>query len=177
MAMDSQSKDLQICTIERRGTEDSMRSSAPSLKSPRSARFTEETDIISPIEPSERSRAPWSNQQHSDSSVHLAPQPQPADVGFGYIGNRASDHLNTTVVDMPLTPRSPLKSALKSPGAPPRQIPDQNPLSPTWMEEDLLEREEEKTEVQQQKDVVCSCAVAACTSSRANNNASESKHG
>lgn len=55
---------------------------------------------------------------------------------------------------MPNTPNTPLKSALKSPGAPPRTIvrPD-TILSPTFYEEKELEKQESQTEKDQAKDL------------------------
>jgi len=75
-------------------------------------------------------------------------QSQPSDVGFGYIGsNDASRH-----VEVPLTPASPLKSAMRIPGTPARKIVD-NPLSPTFREEQVLEKHEDMTEKEQAKDL------------------------
>jgi hypothetical protein len=71
-------------------------------------------------------------------------QPQVADVGFGYIGSRES-------VTVPMTPKSPLKSALRSPGVPRKM---DNPLSPTFREEEVLEKREGRTDKQQQRDLV-----------------------
>lgn len=48
--------------------------------------------------------------------------------------------------------KSPLKSALKSPGAAPRKF--DNPLSPTFQEEQILEKHEEDTEKEQASDLV-----------------------
>lgn len=126
-------------------------SSTTSLKSPRAARFAEATSVKSPIDPPATSRAPFNEPQ----SQYLQPQAQPSDVGFGYIGKRDSQHSVQLgqAVEVPLTPRSPLKSALRSPGAPLREI-KQNPLSPTWQEEEVLEKHEESTEKEQAKDLV-----------------------
>ncbi|KAL9052537.1 MAG: hypothetical protein Q9162_005341 [Coniocarpon cinnabarinum] len=122
-----------------------------SLKSPRTPRFIEATAVNSPVDgPSDAGRAPFNEQQAK--TQHLVPQAQPGDIGFGYIGDRASQHYGQQVVEMPMTPKSPLKSALKSPGAPPRQI-TQNPLSPTWREEEDLEKQEGVTEKEQAKDL------------------------
>lgn len=71
---------------------------------------------------------------------------QPGDVGFGYIGN---DH------DSAAGPKSPLKSAMKVPGTPARQL--SNPLSPTFREEEMLEKREASTDKEQVKDIVSSC--------------------
>jgi len=73
---------------------------------------------------------------------------QPSDIGFGYIGNDASRH-----VEIPITPASPLKSAMRAPGTPGRKI--DNPLSPTFREEQVLEKHESMTEKEQAKDLVC----------------------
>lgn len=54
---------------------------------------------------------------------------------------------------MPMTPKSPLKSAMKIPGTPGRRF--ENLLSPTFREEDILEAREKDTEAAQKKDVVC----------------------
>ena len=124
--------------------------SARSLRSPRTPRFTEATAVNSPIEPSQASRKPFENMP---TTQYLAPQPQPSDIGFGYIGERASTVTMGQAVEVPMTPKSPLKSALRSPGAPPRDIP-QNVLSPTWKEEEHLEKREEATDKEQAKDLV-----------------------
>ena len=56
----------------------------------------------------------------------------------------------------PATPgsilRSPLKSAMKSPGA--KSFGAANPLSPTFREEQILEKRETSTEKVQQQDLV-----------------------
>lgn len=64
------------------------------------------------------------------------PQSQPGDIGFGYINNRESSAV-------PMSPKTPLKSAMKVPGTPARRF--DNPLSPTFREEDILEKKESKT--------------------------------
>jgi hypothetical protein len=51
-----------------------------------------------------------------------------------------------------MTPKSPLKSAMKVPGTPARKF--DNPLSPTFREEEILEKREFDTEKQQAKDLV-----------------------
>lgn len=53
---------------------------------------------------------------------------------------------------VPMTPRSPLKSAMKVPGAPARNFT--NPLSPTFKEEQVLEAREKSTDKQQARDLV-----------------------
>lgn len=89
------------------------------------------------------------------------PQPQPSDVGFGYMSdNRASKHSSYAGVEVPLTPASPLKSALKPPGTPGRLA---NPLSPTFKEEQILEKQEDHTEKANAKDVVSRLAPVLST--------------
>jgi len=75
------------------------------------------------------------------------PQSQPGDVGFGYINNRES-------VAVPMTPKSPLKSAMRVPGTPARRL--ENPLSPTFREEEVLEKKEAHTAKAQKRDLVSS---------------------
>ncbi|KAI1485943.1 hypothetical protein F5X96DRAFT_682410 [Biscogniauxia mediterranea] len=110
-----------------------------SLKAPRTPRFAEATTIHSPIE--ERS-----NSFGRDERSQMA-QAQPADVGFGYI----NDDTHTQSVNMPMTPKTPLKSAMKVPGTPARKF--ENPLSPTFREEDILEKREQDTEKEQARDL------------------------
>ena len=77
------------------------------------------------------------------------PQPQPSDVGFGYMSdNAASKH--SSFAEVPMTPNSPLRSALRVPGTPGKL----NPLSPTFKEEQILEKHEQQTEKQNAKDLV-----------------------
>jgi hypothetical protein len=84
-------------------------------------------------------------------------QSQPSDIGFGYIAdNDASRH-----VEIPITPASPLKSAMRMPGTPARKI--DNPLSPTFREEQILEKHEEMTEKEQAKDLVSKGPDHSCT--------------
>ncbi|KAI4192195.1 MAG: hypothetical protein LQ346_004434 [Caloplaca aetnensis] len=123
-------------------------SSGLSLKTPRTARFAEATSVNSPIDPSTKGRSPFADPPAR--TTHLMPQPQPSDVGFGYVAdNQPSKHSSYVGVEIPLTPASPLKSALKPPGTPGRL----NPLSPTFREEQILEKQEEKTEKEQVKDL------------------------
>ncbi|KAI1810994.1 hypothetical protein GGS20DRAFT_565037 [Poronia punctata] len=111
-----------------------------SLKPPRTPRFAEATTVHSPIEPREN---PFSSREDASHG----PQARPADVGFGYI----NDDTRTQTINMPMTPRSPLKSAMRAPGTPGRRL--ENPLSPTFREEDILESREKDTEMAQKKDV------------------------
>lgn len=125
-------------------------SSGLSLKPSRTARFAEATSVNSPIDPSTTGRSPFADPQ--SRTTHLMPQPQPSDVGFGYVAdNQPSKHSSFVGVEVPLTPTSPLKSALKVPGTPGRQL---NPLSPTFREEQILEKHEEKAEKENAKDLV-----------------------
>ena len=84
---------------------------------------------------------------------HYTPQPQPSDVGFGYLST-ADKH---TSVEVPLTPASPLKSALRAPGTPARFA---DLKSPTFKEEQQLDEHEAKTEKQNAKDLVSRMAVS-----------------
>ncbi|KAI4230088.1 MAG: hypothetical protein L6R36_000345 [Xanthoria steineri] len=124
-------------------------SSGLSLKPSRTARFAEATSVNSPIDPSTTGRSPFADPP--SRTTHLMPQPQPSDVGFGYVAdNQPSKHSSFVGVEVPLTPTSPLKSALKVPGTPGRQL---NPLSPTFREEQILEKHEEKAEKENAKDL------------------------
>ena len=125
-------------------------SSGLSIKTPRTARFAEATSVNSPIGPSTVGRPPFTNSL--PTTQHLMPQPQPSDVGFGYVAeNQASKHSSYAGVEVPLTPNSPLKSALKPPGTPGRFA---NPLSPTFHEEQVLEKHEAHAEKENAKDLV-----------------------
>ncbi len=125
----------------------SVSSSGLSIKSPRTARFAEATSVHSPVDP-----APSPFADPPGRTTHLMPQPQPSDVGFGYLSdNRPAKHASYAGVEVPLTPGSPLKSALKPPGTPARFA---NPLSPTFKEEEDLEKQELKTEKRNAADLV-----------------------
>ena len=122
-------------------------SSSSSLKTTRTARFAEATSINSPVSGPDEKKSPF-----ADPPEMAAPPAQPSDVGFGYISHapveqQATLHKSTT--NGPLSP--PLKSALKTPGTPGRML---NPLSPTFREEQILEKHEEETEKEQAKDLV-----------------------
>jgi hypothetical protein len=112
-------------------------SSDSSLKPPRTPRFAEATSVHSPIDGDGRS--PFAD------PVDTSTKPQVADVGFGYI---TTQEVNAP----PLSPRSPLKSAMRVPGTPGRKL--DNPLSPTFREEDMLEKREARTDKEQQRDLV-----------------------
>ncbi|KAI1157083.1 hypothetical protein F4825DRAFT_1933 [Nemania diffusa] len=128
-------------TPSRSSSTDGSFTTTSSLKPPRTPRFAEATTVHSPIEP--QTNNPFSSR---DDTSHVI-QAQPADVGFGYI----SDDTRTQTVNMPMTPKSPLKSAMRIPGTPARRL--ENPLSPTFREEDILENREKDTEAAQRKDV------------------------
>lgn len=70
-----------------------------------------------------------------------------SDVGFGYVA--ANDPATHESQYRP--PASPLKSALKTPGTPGRML---NPLSPTFREEYILDKQEKATEKENDKDIV-----------------------
>ena len=149
---------LKNVTIASRTSEDSSEGSstiAPSLKSPRTARFAEATAVNSPIEPSKAGRSPFAD----PPTTHYMAQPQISDVGFGYVNHHES-------VEMPNTPyngypntepplKSPLKSAMKTPGAAPRDLGKAQVFSPTFTQDEMLEKREKHTEKQQAKDLVC----------------------
>jgi len=129
-----------------RERKDSTSSSDTSLKVPRTPRFAEATSVYSPIEANEDHRSPFADPPGEKTQSYMA-QAQPSDIGFGYISsNEPSRH-----VEVPLTPASPLKSAMRAPGTPGRKI--ENPLSPTFREEQVLEKHEESTEKEQAKDL------------------------
>lgn len=156
--------------------------SADSQKSPRAARFAEATSVDSPID------APIGGFRFNETPYtpveSCKPQLQAGDIGFGYINDRRS-MAEVPHVEMPASehdiqalpvspgPKSPLKSAMKSPRtrkpagldlplkSPTFQQPLKSPLfqeeailSPTWREEKLLERRETRTSKRQQEDLV-----------------------
>lgn len=131
-------------TPSRSSSTDGSYTTTSSLKPPRTPRFAEATTVYSPIEPQTN---PFGGRDERTHSQII--QPQPGDVGFGYI----NDDTTTQTVNMPMTPMSPLKSAMRVPGTPARKL--ENPLSPTFREEDILESREKDTEAAQRKDVVC----------------------
>ncbi len=121
-------------------------SSSSSQKVARTARFAEATSVNSPVSGPTENRSPF-----ADPPEMAAQQAQPSDVGFGYLSNEPVAQQATLQPNMngPLSP--PLKSALKTPGTPGRML---NPLSPTFREEQILEKHEEDTEKEQVKDLV-----------------------
>lgn len=114
------------------------------LKTPRTARFAESTSVNSPIGPTESGRSPFVD----PSSAAADSKHDVSDVGFGYVKEA---EITRQANIPPLTPASPLKSALKSPSG--RTL---NPLSPTFREELILEKQEKTTEKQNAKDLVSS---------------------
>jgi hypothetical protein len=132
-------------------SESSMSSNRSSLKPPRTPRFAEATTVYSPIEPSKEGRSPFADPPKAKTQFAM-PQAQPSDIGFGYI----NDNRRSEIVEMPMTPASPLKSAMKVPGTA-RRI--DNPLSPTFREEQILEKHESLTEKEQAKDLVVKTRV------------------
>ena len=131
-------------TTEKRSSRDSL---APSARSPRIARFAEATSVYSPID----TRSPFADPPLN----HYKPQPQVSDVGFGYVQDVEMEETDKKYLPPP-TPMTPshLKSALKSPGAPPRTPGAASILSPTFREEQILEKQEASTEKEQAQDLV-----------------------
>lgn len=156
MASEEKKKKLPPVTLDYRSRQDSMDSMdsyTSSNRTARPARFAEATSVLSPVEPSEASKNAFLNCHESE--------PKPADVGFGYLSpkdpsRKCSFPGQSQVTDAdrrfapPHAPMSPLKSALKSPGTPRRF---DNPLSPAFREEDVLEKRELETEKEQAKDL------------------------
>jgi hypothetical protein len=135
---------------------------SPTLKSPRTAKFAEATAIVSPVDPRKTA-----NPFKDPPTNHYMPQPQVADIGFGYVGKRASyDSVEIEETDekylapmTPRTPNGPLKSAMKSPGAAPRNL--EAMLSPTFREEQMLEKTEKMTDKEQVRDLVSRSSVSS----------------
>ena len=141
-------EDKKAAKVTVRSRNSSTSSLGLSIKTPRAARFAEATSVNSPIGPTAAGRSPFADLPRTQ---HLMPQPQPSDVGFGYVSdNTPSKHASYAGVEMPQTPASPLKSALRVPGTPGRL----NPLSPTFQEEAELEKHEGKAEKENAKDLV-----------------------
>jgi hypothetical protein len=129
-------------TIERRNTDES-----DTNKTPRTARFAEATSVYSPVD---GPRAPLDYPTN-----HYRPQPQVSDVGLSYVASVEMEETDNRYLPPP-TPRTPggaLKSAMKSPGAPPRTPGMASIMSPTFREEEKLERQEASTEKEQAKDL------------------------
>lgn len=110
----------------------------------RKTRFAEATSVFSPASGPGEHNSPF-----ADPKMDAL---KPSDVGFGYISDTQPVEQFITVRSDPNgTAGAPLKSALKTPGTSNRLL---NPLSPTFREEQMLEKEELKTDEQQAKDLV-----------------------
>ena len=136
-------------TPSNRRSSSSFDSLASSVKSPRTARFAEATSVYSPID----GRSPFADPPHIN---HY--QPQPSDVGLSHVSGVGMEETEPRggvglAPPTPLSPQPPLKSALKSPGAPPR-TPATAILSPTFREEQVLEKSESHTDKEQARDLV-----------------------
>ncbi|KKZ64730.1 hypothetical protein EMCG_09364 [[Emmonsia] crescens] len=142
----SKSAGLSI-SVQKDPNERLYRPTAPSLKSPRTARFAEVTTFHSPIDPPGQS--PFAD---PPPMAQTNQQTQVSDLGFGYMADNQPSHLpeqSQTAAGRLNPPNSPLKSALKSPGAPGRSVM----LSPTFREEQILEHHEKDTEKANAKDL------------------------
>jgi hypothetical protein len=129
-------------TVQRRSSDDD------TLKTPRTARFAEATSVYSPVD---APKAPFEY-----STNHYKPQAQVSDVGLSYVSAVEMEETDRKYLPPP-TPRTPggaLKSAMKSPGVPPRTPGAASILSPTFREEQHLEKREASTEKEQAKDIV-----------------------
>ncbi|KAF2109069.1 hypothetical protein BDV96DRAFT_652306 [Lophiotrema nucula] len=138
--MAANDKKTPTVSIAKRTSQDSL---SPSVKTPRTARFAEATSVYSPID----ARSPFND----PPTNHYKPQPQVSDVGFGYVSGVEMEETDRKYLPPP-TPMTPLKSALKSPGAPPR-TQETMILSPTFREEQMLEKQELSTDKEQAKDL------------------------
>lgn len=134
-------------------------SSGSSLKPPRTPRFAEATSVHSPVE---APLSPFAPHERSEMA-----QSQPGDIGFGYINNRES-------VNVPMTPKTPLKSAMRVPGTPARKF--ENPMSPTFKEEEFLDKRESHTSKAQRRDLVRLCYYHAGRASSPANSSTEDKN-
>ncbi|KAI9853394.1 MAG: hypothetical protein M1824_001295 [Vezdaea acicularis] len=153
-----QKKGMTILTRSRTSSD----SSIPSLKTPRTPRFAEATAVNSPIDgPTKAGKSPFDDPPEA-TTTHFKPQPQPSDVGFGYISDNNPTH-QVAYVPMDEEKRgmaSPLKSAMKVPGSARKMDNPLSPsfqepsiLSPTWKEEKAVEEAEKKNDIDQAKDI------------------------
>ena len=133
-----------IATARSRSSSASSSSGKLSQRSPRVARFAEATSVNSPIDPPAKGRNPFAGAPIA--THYLRPQAQVADVGFGYM----ADDIKHSTVEVPMTPRTPMRSALKTPNTAGRVL---DPRSPTFKEEVKVEEEEVKTDKQNAKDM------------------------
>jgi len=140
--MATNDKKVPTITIERRSSKDSL-----DVRTPRAARFAEATSVYSPVDPP---RSPLDYPTN-----HYSPQPQIADTGFGYMQPVEMEETDRKYLPPP-TPKTPLRSAMKSPGAPPRTPGGaMSIMSPTFKQEQQLEKREAMTDKEQAKDLVC----------------------
>ncbi|KAF2810441.1 uncharacterized protein BDZ99DRAFT_463021 [Mytilinidion resinicola] len=139
--MSSNKKNLTVSIIKQERS-NSSDSDNRSLKTPRTARFAEATTVHSPVD----GRGPFAD----PPTNHYKPQAQPSDVGFGYVQGVEMEETDRKYLPPP-TPMSPLKSAMKSPGTAPRF--GEGILSPTFREEQILEKHEASTEKEQAADL------------------------
>jgi len=145
-SIDLDEKETRVTTRTLRADSDSSTSSE-GLATPRKTRFAEATSVHSPAKGPGEYRSPFAD----PPKAMAANEHKPSDVGFGYIADNGPVEQHATVPVAYGPGGQPLKSALKTPGTTTRLV---NPMSPTFREEQMLEREEEKTEKQQAKDVV-----------------------
>lgn len=137
-------KDTRVTTRSIRTNSSS--SNTPPLGTPRKARFAEATSVLSPATGPGEHNSPFADPKMAEDG------PKPSDVGFGYIADsQPKEQFATVRTDTNPATGQPLKSALKTPGTASRLL---NPLSPTFRQEVELEKQEEKTEKEQAKDLV-----------------------
>ncbi|KAI9839083.1 MAG: hypothetical protein M1837_002260 [Sclerophora amabilis] len=156
---DPTAEEQKIVKVSVRSRTSSGSSTAASLRVPRTPRFAEATAVNSPIEPSQAGRSPFADpvDTMANGNGSQPPQPQPSDVGFGYLGEggpQRTPQFGVSVAGESAgneMPRSPLKSALRTPGTPGRGT--QTLLSPTFREEQVLEKQEQITEKENAKDL------------------------
>lgn len=142
---DASNKGPSATTRSIRTNSESSESSGQST--PRRTRFAEATSVDSPARGPNEFKSPFADPRPTMSAT----EHKPSDVGFGYIADNGPVEQHATVPVSYGPDGQPLKSAMKTPGTAARLI---NPLSPTFREEQMLEREEEKTEKQQANDLV-----------------------
>lgn len=162
MKMSANVKEVPTVIVTSRPRATSRDSYATSLKTPRAARFAEATAVNSPIEPNNSSKYPYKSVQTN----HYLPQPQPSDVDFGFMNDKHASQMTVEMEEIDghlphaaITPASPLmspplKSAMKTPGQAPRNFG--NILSPTFTEDEALEKQEILTDKEQANDLVSS---------------------
>jgi hypothetical protein len=123
-------------------------SNTPSIKTARQARFAEATSVLSPASGPGEHHMPFGKKSMAEDG------PKPSDVGFGYIADNQPTEQYATLRPDANGAGAPLKSAMKTPGTTSRLL---NPLSPTFQEEIQLEKQEDKTDSEQAKDLVSGC--------------------